>query len=66
MRLKMTIAAILLMVTPAACSMSNGNAKNEYCQIAKPIYVAPNDLLSDGTARQILDLDETGKKLCGW
>jgi hypothetical protein len=28
--------------------------------------VSKKDVLTDGTARQIRDHDETGAKLCGW
>lgn len=36
------------------------------CGWVKPIYVSRNDILTDGTARQIKDHDETGAKVCGW
>jgi len=36
------------------------------CSWAKPIYVSRDDVLTDGTARQIKDHDETGARICGW
>ena len=30
------------------------------------VIVSPEDVLTDGTARQIVAHDETGAKLCGW
>jgi hypothetical protein len=37
-----------------------------YCNTAKPIYIAKSDVISDETARQILEHNLTGKALCGW
>lgn len=37
-----------------------------YCNTAKPIYVSKKDVISDETARQILEHNLTGKALCGW
>lgn len=36
------------------------------CSWAKPIYVSPDDVLTDPTAKAIRDHDETGKRICGW
>lgn len=53
----------------SAC-MSNGSGKTDapdsFCMVAHPIYISAQDGLTDGTARQILDHDEAGRKLCGW
>lgn len=38
----------------------------DYCTPWKPIYVAANDVLSDPTAKAILEHDETGVKLGCW
>jgi hypothetical protein len=35
------------------------------CEWAKPIYVSRSDVLTDGTARQILAHDETYQEICG-
>jgi hypothetical protein len=43
-----------------------GRANNSYCQIAKPIYISQDDVLSDATAREVLEHNRTGKKICGW
>lgn len=48
----------------AGCA-TNG-VENSYCSIAKPIYITQGDELTDDTAREILDHDEVGAKLCGW
>lgn len=43
-----------------------GSVNNSYCQVAKPILIDKDDQLTDQTARQILEHNRTGKKLCGW
>jgi hypothetical protein len=65
----MPILALLL----AGCAMMGGPAtkpsdpvKVDPCAPWKPIYVSKADKLTDGTARQIKDHDETGERLCGW
>jgi hypothetical protein len=42
-----------------------GPATN-FCSIAEPILISRQDVLTDGTARQILAHNETGRKLCEW
>jgi len=34
------------------------------CEWVQPIRVSPDDVLTDGTAKQILSLDETWQKIC--
>lgn len=41
-------------------------SKPEFCTTALPIYVDKTDLISDSTARQILQHNKTGRKLCKW
>jgi hypothetical protein len=36
------------------------------CDWTKPIYVDNSDVLTDGTARQILAHNLAGAKACGW
>ncbi|NID14975.1 hypothetical protein HBF32_05775 [Luteibacter yeojuensis] len=36
------------------------------CSAWKPIYVSTKDVLTDATAKAILDHNVTGAKLCGW
>lgn len=36
------------------------------CLVFKPIYVSPQDVLTDATIAAVLGHDETGKRLCGW
>lgn len=38
----------------------------DYCTPWRPIYVAANDVLSDPTAKAILEHDRTGVKLGCW
>lgn len=41
-------------------------ADSSFCLTAKPIYISSKDVISDSTARAILEHNLTGKKLCGW
>lgn len=43
-----------------------GSAINDYCSVASPIYVSKKDGFTSLTARQILDHNETGEKICRW
>lgn len=36
------------------------------CGAWRPILVSRADVLTDGTARQLLAHNETGRRLCGW
>lgn len=56
----MCLPALLL----AGCATTGAGING--CDWAKPIYVSQDDVLTDGTARQILTHDETGKAICGW
>lgn len=38
----------------------------DFCSVASPIRPSVKDVLTDGTAAQILTHDKTGAKLCGW
>lgn len=41
-------------------------ADSSYCMTAKPIYISKGDVISDETARAILEHNLTGAKNCGW
>lgn len=41
-------------------------ADSSYCMTAKPIYISRTDVISDETARAILEHNLTGAKNCGW
>jgi hypothetical protein len=41
-------------------------ADSSYCMTAKPIYIGRTDVISDETARAILEHNVTGAKNCGW
>lgn len=41
-------------------------AAPDFCATASPIYIDKTDQISDGTAREILKHNMTGRKLCGW
>lgn len=47
----------------AGCT-TPGAVTNNYCDITQPIYVSKSDVFTDGTARQILEHNETWKRIC--
>jgi uncharacterized lipoprotein YajG len=62
MRLIVTLLASLILLT--ACA--SGPATEGFCATAKPIMVSRSDVLTDGTARQILAHNEYGERVCAW
>lgn len=69
-RPKLWLLPILLPLL-ASCATTGGPAtkpvvNDNGCSWAKPIYVSKADVLTDGTARQIKDHDESGARICGW
>lgn len=58
-------ALLLISCATTGCATSKQVAP-DYCATAKPIYVSRVDVISDATAREILEHNETGRNLCGW
>ena len=58
--------SLLLLTTLLLSGCATTGAVTNGCEWAKPIYVSQEDVLTDGTAKQILTHDETGKQVCGW
>ena len=54
----------------AACATTAGLPKptgiDNGCSWARPIYTVCDDVLTDGTSKQILNHDEAGARICGW
>lgn len=46
----------------AGCATASG----DFCGVASPIRPSVRDVLTDGTASQILAHDKVGARLCGW
>lgn len=53
----------LMLTSLAACAQSG--PVDSYCMIAKPIYFAPGDRLSERTERSIIAHNEKWATLCG-
>lgn len=66
MRLFSGLAMLLLIALLASCKTGQEIKPSNGCEWVKPIFPSRDDQLTDGTARQILDHDETGKQICGW
>lgn len=47
-------------------SLTAGCVQTDPCGWAVPIRPSRADVLTDGTARQILTHNETGARVCGW
>jgi hypothetical protein len=43
-----------------------GCATSDPCGWAQPIRPSVADVLTEGTARQLLNHNETGARVCGW
>jgi hypothetical protein len=54
------------MMTTKEKEIREATTDSTYCNTAKPIYIRKSDVISDETARQILEHNLTGKALCGW
>lgn len=61
---------LILLPLLGACATTAGSVRaapeHDYCALAFPIYVSPDDVLTDATAKAIRDTDLTGAALCGW
>jgi hypothetical protein len=53
-------------VTGCGTGMMGRPVAPDYCATAQPIFVGRDDVISDATAREILEHNKTGQKLCGW
>lgn len=62
--LKSLLAASLLALSLTNCT-ATGPATEAQCVWAKPILVSKADILTEGTARQILEHNRTWKAVCG-
>lgn len=61
-RMLSAAAATALLLT--GC-VSNGPG-TDGCEWSRPIYISRADVLTEGTAQQILEHNETGARICGW
>lgn len=52
----------MAMLFVSSCNAGGGN----FCDVARPLFIDKDDVLTDGTARQILNNNEKGQELCRW
>jgi hypothetical protein len=64
MRLTAKLFASLTALLVTACAPT-GPVTSGGCEWARPVYVSRSDVLTDGTARQILTHNETWRRVCG-
>lgn len=55
---------LLPLILPLASCATIGHSDG--CDWDRAIYVSPKDSLTDPTAKQILEHNKTGAKVCGW
>ncbi|WP_455182927.1 hypothetical protein [Azospirillum palustre] len=60
-----TICAGILLVLLSGCATSGAGTEGG-CAAFRPIYTSRADMLTDGTAEQLLAHNLTGVQLCGW
>ena len=59
------LCAGLVLALLTGCEMS-GRGIDAACGAFRPVYVSRADVLTDGTAEQVLAHNLTGARLCGW
>jgi hypothetical protein len=64
MRLKGTLFASLTALLLGSCGTSGPAISAGGCEWAKPVFVSRQDVLTDGTARQILAHNEAWERVC--
>jgi hypothetical protein len=57
---------ILGLAISSGCTPKLIAVKTDPCAGWAPILISKQDVLTDGTAKQILSHDMHGKKVCGW
>lgn len=60
---KRMFALCLMILSMSGCSTTGLEID---CNWVKPIYISKDDAMTVETARQVLEHNETGAKLCGW
>lgn len=61
--MKAVLAAIILL---SVTGCAGARVDTSGCEWAKKILVSPDDVLTDGTAKQVLTHNKTGAQICGW
>lgn len=61
--LSKTMCAAILALLLTGCASGSGI---DVCGAFRPIYPSSRDVLTEGTAEQVLAHNLTGKELCGW
>lgn len=60
------LAPLLVSCASMAGYGTEAQLRQATCSAWAPIYASRQDVLTDGTARQVLQHNETGRRLCGW
>jgi hypothetical protein len=62
----MAMLLISFAVTGCETMTKSETAQPDFCATSQPIFDSKVDVISDATARAILQHNLTGRKLCGW
>lgn len=65
-RMKSGARVTALLATLALLSACEHRVGTSGCEWARPIITTDADQITDATAEQILTLNETGARVCGW
>jgi hypothetical protein len=65
-RLRQYRLTMLLMALPLLSCCATGPALTDGCEWTKAIRISPDDVFTDGTAKQVLTHNKTGAEICGW
>jgi len=58
--------ALLMSFVVTGCETTPPIRHPDFCATAAPIFISKADVISDRTARRILEHNLSGRKLCGW
>ncbi len=56
--------ALLCLISVSGCSLIGGGAEGNDCSWVSPIFISPDDTMTDRTVEQILAHNETWKEVC--
>ena len=63
-RLSATSLVLLCLIFASGCSLIGGGGDGNDCSWVSPIFISPDDAMTDGTVEQILSHNETWKEVC--
>jgi len=59
-----TWLVLLCLISVSGCSLLGGGGEGNDCSWVSPIFISPEDTMTDKTVEQILAHNETWKEVC--